>query len=215
MSSSYLTRPSTEPGNGPGVDTLHAETLLRLLYNARSQVGRNSDIAQTLIGRAFALLKAEIDNSHIRNANGISYGGLAPWQIRRVCQYVEEHIDQPIRLEHLSVVVHLSTTHFSRTFKRTMGETPHSFVIRCRLEQARHLMLTTELSLSNVALACGFADQAHFTRTFHQSIKMSPGAWRRRARFNQPESPIRRGKIGDGAAYRRGVAEPILTATNF
>lgn len=76
-------------------------------------------------------------------------------------------------------------------------------------------MLTTEFALSKVALACGFADQAHFTRTFRQSMKMSPAAWRRHARFNQLESPNKRGKFGEGAAYARDVGGPILAATNF
>ena len=215
MSSSYLVGQSSAHGIGSGVDKLNAETLLRLLYDARSQVGRDSEIAQTLIGRAFGLLKAEIDSSRIEDAKGLSYGGLATWQIRRVSQYVDEHIDQPIRVETLSAVVHLSTTHFSRTFKRSMGETPHSFIVRRRLAQARHLMLTTDCCLSKVALACGFADQAHFTRTFRQGMKMSPAAWRRHARFNQLESPNKRGKIGDSAAYARDVGEPILAATTF
>lgn len=106
------------------------------------------------------------------------------WRIHRVCEYVEANVDQPIRIEILSAMVRLSATHFSRAFKLSMGETPHSYIVRRRLEKARYLMLTTESSLSEIALASGFADQSHLTRTFRRCTKVSPGA--RRCRSASP-----------------------------
>src|SRR5262249_21940724 len=73
----------------------------------------------------------------------------------------------------------LSVAHFARGFKRTLGEPPNAYLTRLRLERARNLMLFSDLSLAEVARACGFADQAHFSRRFRQRTGQSPGAWRR------------------------------------
>jgi AraC family transcriptional regulator len=68
--------------------------------------------------------------------------------------------------------------HFSRLFRQTMGESPHQFVLRRRLEHARHLLAATELPLTHVA-ACGFADQSTFTRAFTRALGVTPRAYRR------------------------------------
>jgi AraC-like DNA-binding protein len=79
----------------------------------------------------------------------------------------------------LSDVARLSASHFSRAFRRSFGEAPGAYLIRQRVDHARHLMLISEMPLSEVAQACGFADQAHFSRNFRAVTGHSPGAWRR------------------------------------
>ena len=61
-----------------------------------------------------------------------------------------------------------------------MGETPHSFIMRRRLASARMMMLTTDKSLGEIALASGFADQAHFSNRFRSAMAISPALWRKR-----------------------------------
>lgn len=165
-----------------GVEKSNAITLLKLLQSAGREVRNDSARAQNLIGRASALLQAEIDRSLTGHPTQPAMGGLAAWQARRVRLYIEERLDQSIRVSTLSTIANLSATHFIRSFKQSFGETPHSYIVRCRLERARHLMLTTEDSLSEIAVACGFTDQAHLTRSFRQSIKQTPAAWRRQSR---------------------------------
>jgi AraC-like DNA-binding protein len=109
-------------------------------------------------------------------------GGLAPWRIRRLRGFVEEHLSQSIRITDLSRVVGLSVPHFARAFGLSFGEPPHLYVIQRRLVRARHLMLTTEMVLSEIALACGFNDQAHLCRLFRRYIGTTPAAWRRQTR---------------------------------
>jgi AraC family transcriptional regulator len=159
----------------------NAVTLLRLLEAVGSEI--DSERAQNLVVRASALLKAEIDRAQFKPHGGVAVGGLPGWQIRRLRLYIEEHLHESIRVEALSAMANLSVTHFSRSFKRSFGETPHSYILRRRLEEARHLMLTTDDSLSQIALDCGFADQAHFTKSFRQGASQSPGAWRRQSRL--------------------------------
>ena len=72
-----------------------------------------------------------------------------------------------------------SVSHFSRAFRRTMGVAPHNWLLGRRIEVAKEKLRDRRLSLSDVALVCGFADQSHLTRVFTGMVGVSPGAWRR------------------------------------
>jgi AraC-like DNA-binding protein len=121
-------------------------------------------------------------------------GGLAPWQRRRIDQYLEAHLEESIHVETLAEALPLSVSHFCRAFKETFGETPHAHIMRLRLERAKHMMLSTEEPLSQIALACGLADQAHLSKLFRRRVGESPSNWRRRhLRGPSPaEAPLRR-----------------------
>jgi AraC family transcriptional regulator len=112
-------------------------------------------------------------------------GGLAPWQIRKVTNYVETHLDRPIKNEDIAAIVRLTPSHFGRAFRNSFGEPPHEYVIRRRVERAQGLMLSSNASLSDIALDCGLADQSHLTRLFRRIVGESPRAWRR-ARVSAP-----------------------------
>lgn len=73
----------------------------------------------------------------------------------------------------------LSVSHFSRAFRRTTGVAPHNWLLTHRVDVAKETLRNTQLSLSEVALVCGFADQSHLTRVFTSMVGVSPGAWRR------------------------------------
>ena len=72
-----------------------------------------------------------------------------------------------------------SVSHFSRAFRRTVGVAPHNWLLMHRVEVAKEKLAHSRLSLLEVALACGFADQSHLTRVFTGMVGVSPGAWRR------------------------------------
>jgi AraC family transcriptional regulator len=108
-------------------------------------------------------------------------GGLAPWQRRKVDRYLREQLDQPLYVEDLADQVSLSVSHFCRAFKESYGATPHMHIIGLRLELAQRLMLTTADPLSDIALACGMADQSHLSKLFRREVGETPGAWRRRS----------------------------------
>jgi len=109
--------------------------------------------------------------------------GLAPWQIRRVLTYVDSNLDTPIRNKDLATVARLSEFHFNVAFRKSVGHSPHEYIIRRRMERAQGLMLSTDKTLSEIAAECGLADQPHFTRLFRRFAGESPAAWRR-ARAN-------------------------------
>ncbi|MET0969686.1 MAG: AraC family transcriptional regulator [Tardiphaga sp.] len=87
-----------------------------------------------------------------------------------------------ISIAELAAACGLSRGYFIHAFKSTTGITPYQWVLTQRVEQARELLKNSDLSLAEVALACGFADQSHFTRVFSRLAGASPGSWRRSVR---------------------------------
>lgn len=106
-------------------------------------------------------------------------GGLAPWQVKRFEAHLAERLDTPLRLADVAGLVGVSTSHFSRAFKKTFGRPFSQYVTAARLERARTLLRSTRQSISDIALTCGMADQSHLTRLFHRRFGAPPHAWRR------------------------------------
>jgi AraC-like DNA-binding protein len=104
---------------------------------------------------------------------------LLEWQIRRVREYIDAHIGSRILVSDLSLIARRSEAHFARAFKRTFGETPHAYLTRLRLELATRAMLADNAPLTDIALTCGFTDQAHLCRLFRRWIGRTPAEWRR------------------------------------
>ena len=106
-------------------------------------------------------------------------GGLAPHQLRRAKELLTEGLKDDVSLARLAEECGLSTRHFTRSFRQTTGTSPHRWLMRYRVERARELLAVRGLSLTEIALRCGFADQSHFTRIFTAHVGIAPGAWRR------------------------------------
>ena len=106
-------------------------------------------------------------------------GGLAPWQERRAKELLAANIDSNVALKEVARECGLSASHFARAFRQSNGMAPHRWLVNHRVEAAKALLQDGVLSLSEIGLRCGFADQSHFTRTFTRVVGMSPGVWRR------------------------------------
>lgn len=109
-------------------------------------------------------------------------GGLPRWRLRRVAHHVEANISGRLSNCELATVAQISTSHFNRTFRQTVGVSPHGYVIRRRVAAAQALIAEAKHPLAEVAIMCGTADQAHLNRLFAKHCGVSPGAWRRYAR---------------------------------
>jgi len=152
--------------------------VISLLEAAVGQLHDQEQAAQGTLLEAASLLRQEV---HPPAAAAVpdGRGRLLAWQARKVRDYINSHITGPVLVADLCGLVQRSEGHFSRSFKRTFGESPHSFVVRRRVELAAQYMLTTDTSLSDIALRCGFTDQAHLCKHFRQAAGQTPAAWRR------------------------------------
>jgi AraC family transcriptional regulator len=106
-------------------------------------------------------------------------GGLTARQIRRAKEIFTASLDGHLPLKQVAQECGLSVSYFSRAFRRSMGTAPHKWLLTHRVEVAKQKLRDSRLSLRDVALDCGFADQSHLTQVFTRLVGVSPGAWRR------------------------------------
>jgi AraC family transcriptional regulator len=104
---------------------------------------------------------------------------LPPYRLRRVIDYVDAHLGNPIMLGDLTAIAGGSLFHFNRAFKNTTGEPPYRYVLRRRAERAKHLLTHTDLPVDSVAATCGFTSAIHLSRTVSRLLGTTPTRLRR------------------------------------
>lgn len=160
------TRPAVLPAHAPGLITFMPAARARL--NSRVNVLGDGRDRQT-------------GPDPTAPAQGERWAGLLPWQVKRVRDYVDADLHGVMSLRAAAAHARLSPGYFSRRFRQSFGVTFSRFVAARRVERARRLLVGGVGKLCEIALACGFADQAHFTRTFGNLMGCTPGRWRRQA----------------------------------
>ena len=155
-----------------------ADRLIALLTTAVTQLSRDKcPGAHSSILEATSLLRVQFCPP-VGKAVPSRGGRLLAWQSRRVRDYIESHLADRLRVTELAALVNRSPAHFSRAFKATFGETPRAFVFRRRIELAAKYLASTDMCLSEVAMHCGFADQAHLCKRFREATGRTPTLWR-------------------------------------
>lgn len=153
------------------------QQVTRLLVHAMSLVQRDQEGAMEFVRRASAL--AGHAGVLAENRAATTRGGLAPWQVERVKRYIDKAYSGRITIDELAHMTRLSSSYFSAAFRVSFGTSPHDYICRRRVDQAKHLMVTTETPLCEIALDCGFSDQSHLSRVFRRLAGTTPAAWRR------------------------------------
>ena len=124
------------------------------------------------------LADALVDRHAVRRRSAPTYGGgLTPARLRRVAELVHAKIEEELSLDEMAEEAGLSTAHFSQTFRKSTGKSPHQFVLNHRVERAKR-MLRADMRILDVAVACGFKTQQHFARVFRQLCGASPTEYR-------------------------------------
>jgi AraC family transcriptional regulator len=101
------------------------------------------------------------------------------WRLDRVVEYIEAHLADALSLEEMSAIACFSRFHFSRCFKRSMGVSPHRYVVQRRIDRSRLLLEQSNLPLVEIAISVGFDSQSSFSACFYREVGISPGRFRR------------------------------------
>jgi AraC-like DNA-binding protein/PAS domain-containing protein len=158
-------------GGGPRC-ALVSEPVLSL----RSQV---SAIDSEFLMRPRATLLPELERQFVIEP---ARGGLSVGALRRVCEFIESHLEENIGLDAMAAQAHLSVYHFARAFKFSTGVPPHRYVMEQRVKRAQHLLVQTDLPLAAIASAVGFSDQGHLSRQFRALAGTTPSSYRKTQR---------------------------------
>jgi len=125
------------------------------------------------------LLATLLQNVHSAPARRAS-GGLPPWQLRRIQDYIQDRLAEEISLSELAAVADLSPYHFCRAFKQSTGLPPHAWLTERRVERAQELMAAhPKMGLTEIALCVGYQSQSAFGIAFKRITGLAPGQWRR------------------------------------
>jgi AraC family transcriptional regulator len=125
---------------------------------------------------AHELLRMHVN---LRRRRPPARGSLAVWQQRIVAAYIEEHLAEPIPLNVLAKLVHLSPYYFCRAFKQSFGIPPHRYHIKRRIERAKTLLAAPVSSVTDIALQLGFSETSSFSAAFRHTTGTTPTEYRR------------------------------------
>ncbi|MBZ7924168.1 AraC family transcriptional regulator [Ensifer adhaerens] len=174
------------------IDLAISDEVSRLVIDAINRVELDETTAIDLIKKAAALLRSPVHSVQPRPER-VERSGLAPWQINHLKQYIEQNLTMPMTRADLAQVVRLSTSYFSVAFRVSFGTSPHNFLMRRRVERAKQRLSETDAPLSEIALDCGLADQAHLSRVFRRATGTTPSRWRRfNRRFENERDNLKR-----------------------
>ncbi len=104
--------------------------------------------------------------------------GLPPYKLKQVIDYIYANLEQDLTITKLANLVQISPHYFASLFKQSTGFTPHQYVTKCRLEQAKILLRRPHLPIIEICHRVGFHNQSHFTRLFRQHFQITPKAYR-------------------------------------
>ncbi|MFC0146584.1 helix-turn-helix domain-containing protein [Sphingobium scionense] len=105
---------------------------------------------------------------------------LAPWQVSLAMRTMCGSLGGAISISDVATRCRLSLCYFVRAFTNTVGISPYAWFANQRILCAKRLLASSALPLAQVALECGFSDQAHFTNAFAKAAGMTPARWRRK-----------------------------------
>src|SRR6266403_3802628 len=176
-----------------------------LIENAAASFELDRDASREYLFRAFSLLRAQAGRGTDRAAV-MARGRLATWQVQRVIDYIEANLAGRIEAKELPRLVNLSTSHFFRAFKISVGIPPHEYITQRRIDRVLDMLRMTNVPLLQIAVDCGLRDQSHLCRVFRRVVGQSPNEWRR-ANTVDPRQVLHLGERSAPSATHRPTME--------
>ena len=146
------------------------EAIWQTVFKLKGQIARVDPADRMYADALGGVLAHELLRLYgtIQSSRPTYRGGLAPWQQRRVVEFIEQHLAEDTSLDGLAKLVRLSPYHFLRSFKRSLGEPPHRYWTARRLERAKALLANPRASITEIAFQVGFSGTSAFSAAFRR-----------------------------------------------
>lgn len=167
----FLLRPVAAEGTSPTIPARLAAILARL--------ATLSAFPAELFAQTAMALRASYAGSLQAGRPVAPRGQLAGWQFDEAVSFMDRNLATSFTTASVAVQCGMSASRFSAAFRKSAGMSLRQWVIHRRVRHAQELLAQEDGSLEEVAVACGFGEQCHFTRQFARIVGMPPGAWRR------------------------------------
>jgi AraC family transcriptional regulator len=145
-------------------------------FELLSDVPAPSIYAESLSTALAAHILAKYTTKNPALARGARLGGT---QLRRSIEFIHENLQADISLSEIAAVANMSKYHFAKSFRRAVGIAPHKYLVKLRIEKARDLLASGDLSIEEVANRVGYADKGHFSAQFVKVVGSTPHRYRR------------------------------------
>jgi AraC family transcriptional regulator len=162
---------------------LNDSQMSRLMESLRADIAAGSP-SGSLFGESIAIaLSAHIARRYSTVTTKLEEyrGGLSRFRLNRVVEYITANLIDNLELNVLAEVAGLNVYHFAKAFKQSTGETPHQYVLRRRIEQAKEFLRRSQLSIVEASARTGFVDQSHFSKVFRRIVGVAPSEYRNSA----------------------------------
>ena len=97
----------------------------------------------------------------------------------RIKEYIDAHYLEELKLPDIAEALHINLYYLSHTFKDLTGSSPMQYIIRKRIEEAQTLLLTTNMTITDIAMQCGYNNSNYFQSVFSNIVGMPPGTYRK------------------------------------
>lgn len=187
LTAEQLQAAANEFSHGKTVDLIHRvafddPTAARILAILGDEAASGETSSRLFVEQAIDLLCAQLIRGH-SNVGQLSvaqpHRGLADWQVRRVTDYMHEHLDQDIGVQELANLVQLSQFHFATAFRVATRQAPHAWLTDLRITRARQLLADPARSVTEIALEVGYQTPSSFAAAFRKKTGVTPSHYRR------------------------------------
>jgi AraC family transcriptional regulator len=144
----------------------------------RAELRSHRKLDSTYLQSVATVLTRYLLSTYVTAILPLDSGGLPRFKLRRAIEYIHDNMSSDISFRDVAGHVQMSPYHFARMFKQSTGQSPHNYIVRCRIERAKTLLVEARLPISDVAFEVGYKSQSHFTTCFGRLAGVTPAAFR-------------------------------------